>query len=201
MPAASDKTDSTPVKKTRKRQGSSRLTIDDWILAAGKLLATNGIDAVRVEPLAKIMKVTKGSFYWHFKERKTLLTAVLNNWRRRATSDVIERLNSPSLSPRGRLNKLLKIPQHDKSSLEMAIRQWAKNDAMANEAIIEIDSHRHRYITSIYLDLGFNEKDAKSRAFLLYSTMLGISCMPNSNTYEMLKDCKEMLLKDALLQD
>jgi AcrR family transcriptional regulator len=192
----------TKTPKTRKIRSTPRLTADDWVKAASIMLAKNGIDAVRVEPLAKRMKVTKGSFYWHFKDRESLLRAVLNDWRRRATNAIIGRLDSADLSPKERLHKLLELHKNGEkamvgASLEMSIRQWAKSDTIANETLMEIDTHRHLYIVSIYKELGFTSDSANSRAFLLYSTMMGMAYIPNLGTDEMLAKCEQILLKET----
>lgn len=61
----------------------AQLTPDDWVRAATDLLVTKSIDAVRVDVLAKQLDVTRGSFYWHFKNRDDLLHQVLQDWSER----------------------------------------------------------------------------------------------------------------------
>lgn len=202
MTDTSTKTKEKPPKRPRRGRSSTRLTADDWVQAAEKILASQGIDAVRVEPLAKKLKVTKGSFYWHFKDRGALLSSLLNDWRRRATSAIIGRLDSSQLPPKERLRSLLELHKKnskdvDGPSLEMAIRQWAKSDTLANDALTEIDQHRYRYIAGIYRELGFDSDSANSRAFLLYSTMMGMAYMPNLRSDDLLEKCEEILLKDT----
>jgi CubicO group peptidase (beta-lactamase class C family) len=58
----------------------TQLQITDWLRAARKALLRHGPDGVRVEPLARVLGVTKGSFYWHFRDRKALLDALLHDW-------------------------------------------------------------------------------------------------------------------------
>jgi AcrR family transcriptional regulator len=69
------------------------LTREDWIQKGLSTLASHGIESVRVEPLAKIMGVTKGSFYWHFKNREDLLTGILQKWVRVQTNSIIQQVN------------------------------------------------------------------------------------------------------------
>ena len=185
-----------------RKKASGKLTADDWIKAAEKILAEHGIDAVRVEPLAKTLKVTKGSFYWHFKDRYALLQAMLNDWRKRSTNAIIGRLDSKQMTPKERLRGLLELHKRDGkdrggASFEMAIRQWAKSDALANDALTEIDQHRFRYIAGIYLELGFDSHAANSRAFLLYSTMMGVAYLPNLHSDDLIEECEKILLKDT----
>jgi len=58
---------------------TKRLTRDDWIDNARKVLVASGIEEVKVDRLARRMRVTRGSFYWHFEHRKDLLDALLSD--------------------------------------------------------------------------------------------------------------------------
>ena len=50
-------------------------------MRAGRIaLLRGGPAAVRVEALARELKVTKGSFYWHFPDARALLEALLAEW-------------------------------------------------------------------------------------------------------------------------
>ena len=72
-----------------------------WIAAATERAVDRGIDAVRVDVLAKELEVTRGSFYWHFKDREALLVAVLHAWRDGATEQVIERFEGQQADAAG----------------------------------------------------------------------------------------------------
>ena len=58
----------------------TRLRPEDWLNAAQARLVDGGIDAVKIGPLAADLKVTRGSFYWHFRDRNHLLQALLARW-------------------------------------------------------------------------------------------------------------------------
>ena len=77
-----------------KQKNSSRLGRQDWIDTGLKVLAKNGVKSIRVELLAKLMNVTKGSFYWHFKNREELLDALLQEWSDRDTNKIIEQIEA-----------------------------------------------------------------------------------------------------------
>jgi AcrR family transcriptional regulator len=171
----------------------------DWVDAASEALAESGIDAVRVEPLARALKVTKGSFYWHFSNRQELLAAVLNRWRKRATQDVIQRINSSESSAKDRLVELFEIPKHGKharaaANLETAIRQWSKRDQLARAAVDEVDQHRLTYIKGLYSELGYLEQDAQDKAVLFYCTMQGMSNVSDLVNDRVLASGKQQLL-------
>ena len=78
------------------RQTSSRTPLDReaWILCAIDTLAVGGLAELRVEALAKRLKVTKGSFYWHFARRKDFLIAVLQHWRDGRIRDIHKQTRS-----------------------------------------------------------------------------------------------------------
>jgi AcrR family transcriptional regulator len=133
---------------------------------------------VRVEPLARLLKVTKGSFYWHFKDRADLLRAMLVAWRRQATLKIIERIERTHKAPLERLSQLIDLPVLGKNSprgasLELAIRLWAKSDPQAAEAIKEIDEQRLVHIAGLLRAAGATEDaEVEGRAYLYYAYML-----------------------------
>jgi AcrR family transcriptional regulator len=65
---------------------------NDWLKAARLALLRGGVEAVRVEKLARDLQVTKGSFYWHFKDREELLEILLCEWEEELLQDIIPRL-------------------------------------------------------------------------------------------------------------
>src|SRR5215469_649514 len=75
-----------------------RLTREDWVSAALGAIATGGLAAVGVEPLATSLGATKGSFYWHFKNRDALLEAAIERWERETTTDVIAEITAAPLA-------------------------------------------------------------------------------------------------------
>src|ERR671916_708238 len=81
-------------RRTYSRAGA--LQAEDWVEAARTAMAEGGIEAVAVEPLARRLGVTKGSFYWHFKDRRALLEAMLGRWERESTEAVISTTRSIS---------------------------------------------------------------------------------------------------------
>ena len=147
----------------------------DWIMAALTLLGRAGIDAVRVEPLADKLGVTKGSFYWHFKDRDALHVAMLDAWRAGATENVIDRVEAESASRDARLRRLIAIANEASwaARLETAIRAWARGDVRAAKAVDEIDTRRIDYIVALLRDLGIDSRTARLRAQIVYLMVIG----------------------------
>ena len=177
---------STTVTPVRPSGASQRPTLspEDWTRAATEVLVDQGIDHVRVDVLAGQLQVTRGSFYWHFRDREALLRSVLQTWREQATIQLTERLEKAHEDPREQLKDVLSLPFRGRAAtraarIELAIRAWARRDEMARFAVEEADGARIGYIAQIFSALGFSMKEARHRAFLLYTYVLGESVMPN----------------------
>jgi AcrR family transcriptional regulator len=158
------------------------LTPERWIEAATGMLVDHGIDSVRVDVLARDLKVTRGSFYWHFKGREDLLRAVLQAWRAHATEQLTKRLEGAHDDPREQIRDLISLPFRGRAAvraarIELAIRAWARRDAMARAFVDEADAARVGYIAQVFSSLGFGIVEARARAFVLYSYELAESLL------------------------
>ena len=150
------------------------LTPETWIDAATEVLVERGIDHVRVDVLATQLGVTRGSFYWHFRDREDLLRRVLEAWRHRATTELTRRLTAAGQDARDQLRDVISLPHRGRAAaraarIELAIRAWARRDAMARAALDEADASRIDYHRLIFESLGFEHQEARLRAFVLYS--------------------------------
>src|ERR1700674_4637429 len=82
-------------------------TAEDWGKSAVGRRAAGGSESVAIEPLARDMSVTKGSFYWHFRDRPALLAALIADWESRATAPLLDRLKRMGGEPADRLSALM----------------------------------------------------------------------------------------------
>lgn len=177
---------------------STRLDEGAWILAGLAELAEHGIGGVKVEALAKRMKVTKGSFYWHFRDRDAFLEAILSDWRRRATIDVIDRLERSEGGALERLRRLMRLPIVGRSSewgadVELGIRLWGRSDVRARSALREVDEIRLRYIRRLMEATGVDAAESEARAILAYSYMRVAATLIGEDQPALLLKC-EMIL-------
>jgi AcrR family transcriptional regulator len=151
----------------------------DWIRAAGRRLATGGIGAVAIETLARDLGVTKGSFYWHFRDRAALLAALLADWTRHATEPLLRRLagpnpEGPNQAPRALLSRLAAtVAGEGAGALDPAIRAWACHDPAAGEAVRRVDEARLAFTAGEFRGLGLAPAPAWTRARLFYLHLLG----------------------------
>jgi len=175
-------------------QVKSRLDGDAWMAAAFDLLATDGIDGVRVELLARKLGVTKGSFYWHFKDRDALHGALLERWRRNATLDLIQWVEQQA-DPRVLFGQLLRMPcisrlPDQTLDVELALRLWARRDERPAAVLQEVDELRVRHIGSLIAACGVPAEQARARAVLAY----GYNRMSGRLADEAITDLCEQLL-------
>lgn len=152
-----------------------RLARESWVAAGMKALVERGVQAVSVEPLAKELGVTKGSFYWHFASRAELLESLLETWEREGTLSVIEAVEARASSPAERLERLVltttKTTPYDE--LEGALRDWARTDALAAAAVGRVDRRRLRYVTDLLVATGLDRARSRRRANIFYRTLIG----------------------------
>jgi len=152
---------------------SKTLGKNNWIDIGLKTLALEGIDAVRVERLAKKLNVTKGSFYWHFKDRNSLQTALLKAWVTRATNDIIHEVESRGGGPRKKLHALFDIVFNASGRLDLEIRAWAARDNIAQRAMAKVDDVRLKYIENLFSELGLTSAEATARSRFAYHALIG----------------------------
>jgi len=152
---------------------NDRLTRADWLTAALRTLARDGAAALRVEPLAKQLGVTKGSFNWHFADRPALLAAVLAEWERRATDAVIVKVERDGGDAGAKLGRLFRIVSGADGRLDRAIRAWAASDAAAAAVQARVDRRRLDYLERQLEGLGFAADDAAARARFAYQSLIG----------------------------
>lgn len=163
------------------RKPRSRLGREAWIEAGTEILSRDGVDGVRVEVLAKRCRVTKGSFYWHFKDRGDLLNAILAHWKAGRVEDVRKHSTArPGMAPE-QLQHMLDVyannPNRRGILVELAVRHWALRDPRAAKVVAEVDGQRLKYTGALFLAAGLTPQEAASRSLLLYAYSLGESLM------------------------
>jgi AcrR family transcriptional regulator len=151
-----------------------------WITAALDVLATDGIDAVRVEPIAKALQVTKGSFYWHFADRRALIDAMLSRWadgRIAAIRKQAPRDGDPALALRRLADLYTRRANARGLATELAIRALARNDEAAARAVQAVDEERLHLVAALFERLGWPQRDASARAIMVYAYLFGQSLL------------------------
>jgi AcrR family transcriptional regulator len=155
------------------------LTADDWAEAALDALARGGLSAVAVEPLAKTLGATKGSFYWHFSGRDALIEATLALWEQRDTDRVIATID-PAQDVGTRLRGLLRLvlsavreePGAGAGAVELALQATAGHPRVA-PALSRVTERRLVILTALFAELGLTKAQARDRGLLAYAAFLG----------------------------
>jgi AcrR family transcriptional regulator len=153
---------------------TDQLSARDWLDQGLKTLAAHGFTALKAEPLAKAMGVSRGSFYWHFSDIGAFHAAILNYWRQVAAEEIIADLEAIA-GDESPLPVLLRQAFSGKLALERAIRSWATVDSTARNAVQAIDRRRLDYVESLLRDAGFSRETAQARARILYWTFIGFA--------------------------
>ena len=186
---------------TARRATATVTTLDvaAWVDAAFDLLAEGGIEAVRVDPLAKRLGVTRGSFYWHFKDREALHKAMLKQWRKVATYQVGDRIEREAQDAGERLRRTLALPYSGPkakraAAIEMAIRFWARRDDEAAHAVQLIDHQRLLYYAKLFAERGHAPDDARKRAYLFYAALMSEAIILTDEQTDIRSELADMVI-------
>lgn len=171
-----DINEDAPQTDTEPAKGSTaRLSREDWIEAARKVLIASGVDDVKVDRLAKKLEVTRGSFYWHFKHRKELLDALLAQWESQNRRE-LEQIAERSRQENDGFVELVRIwlsedPAHP--TFDMAIRFWARKSSHVASLVRKTDGAWINLFREIFEANGEERMMATARARVLYFHQIG----------------------------
>ena len=155
----------------KRRNAKGTLSRTRWLVAALGVLQREGIGGVRVERLARELAVTKGSFYWHFKDRADLLTSMLEYWDQQSTRIVTDNPAMQHSDPKKRLRRLMEMIHRNKlARYELAIRAWADHDPAVARVRRRVVKERYEFVRGLFAQMGFREDelDMRTRLFVAY---------------------------------
>lgn len=152
-----------------------RLTKKDWVSAGMEMLVADGVDAVQITRLARALRVTRGSFYWHFESREDLLNTIIQAWRS-TNSGIMATVLQRSHTLTGGILALFSIWVEDETFsplLDQAMRDWARLSDELREIVREEDRVRIETIGSFFERMGYPKNEAVVRARVIYFTQIG----------------------------
>ncbi len=161
-PALSTSPDATPIER-------------DWIAAAREMLIEGGVAAVQINPLAVRLGVTRGGFYWRFRNRQDLLDHLLIDWQNTNTRPLLLALER-SGTPRERYRRLVRLWIDERDflpALDTAVRQWAATSPGVEALVREADTIRIEAISRLFRDAGQDAREAQVRARIVYFHQVG----------------------------
>jgi AcrR family transcriptional regulator len=174
---------------------ADQLSAKDWLDRGLETLAESGFTALKAEPLAKAMGMSRGSFYWHFADISAFHAAVLKHWRDVAAEQVIANLEAMSKTD-DPLPTLLRQAFGGRRTLEQAVRSWATVDPAARSAVQAIDRRRVGYVEKLFERSGVPHPVARARAQIFYWAFLGFAMsdkpLPRARQAELLDELLRM---------
>ena len=175
------------------------LSAEDWIKVAFQALQAGGVQSIRAERLARVLGVSKGSFYWHFADVPALHVAMLAHWEAFATEQIILDTDAAGGDGRTRLTRLIEIATSDLSdpyggfATEASLRDWARHDPLVAPNVLRVDARRLGYVTSLFAATGMDEAAAPRAARLYYSALIGAEHLNASQHLEVRLDLQQLL--------
>ena len=174
---------------------TDQLSAKDWLDQGLKALAERGFTALKAEPLAKAMGVSRGSFYWHFADIGAFHQAILKRWREVAAEQIIANLGAAASDHANPVPLLLHQAFGGKLALEEAVRSWATLDPLARSEVQAIDRRRLSYVEGMLRASGLSSDVARARAQILYWAFIGFALSEKP-----LPRARQQAVLDELLQ-
>ncbi|WP_031467783.1 TetR/AcrR family transcriptional regulator [Sciscionella sediminilitoris] len=152
----------------------SRTPPGTWIKAGLEVLARSGPDAVRIEPLAKTLGVSRGSFYWHFKDRRALLDAMLDTWEQHSIDEVLAKVEAEGGDAKAKVRRAGMLTfSEELVPTDLAVRDWARRDPAVAERLRRVDNRRMDYARSQFRTFCSDEDEVEARSMIAFSLAVG----------------------------
>lgn len=152
----------------------SKLSKSDWLSQGLEALRLYGIRSLNIEALADYIGVTKGSFYWHFKNRKEFYKDLIEYWEQELTRIPIEKVMMLSEDPVLRLRALMEfVLDEELGKYDSDMRTLAAIEDIAEKAILRVDIERMSYAKTLFEEMGFSKKEADVRSRIFYLHFIG----------------------------
>jgi AcrR family transcriptional regulator len=149
-----------------------RLSKSDWIRHGLRTLAAEGPNALKVGPMSTRLKLSRGSFYWHFRDLADFRAQLLQSWQAISTDRVIHDLDAREGEPH-RLRDLMRRALSGTRRLDRAIRSWGAEDQAVASVVAAVDARRVARVARLLVEAGVDAELASQRAAFLYWAYLG----------------------------
>ena len=156
-----------------KRKDARRLSREQWLARALDVLAKDGGAKLRIDRLVKDLGVTKGSFYWHFKDRDDFVASLTAYWADYSTQQIIDKVGQAKGNAKEKLSALVEAVFSEKlSRYELVMRAWAAREPRVAGVVRKVDEQRLEFIGALFFEMGFRGRvlEDRTRAFVCYMT-------------------------------
>lgn len=153
---------------------------DGWLTAAYEALVRDGIDGVKILPLAERLNLSRTSFYWFFKDRAELLTALARMWAARTTDPLVAATRAYAETETEAMFNVIACflrPETFDARMEFALRGWALKDPDIHARILAADTDRLLALRRLLERWGHAAQDADVRARTIYLVQIGYISM------------------------
>ncbi|MBC6448804.1 TetR/AcrR family transcriptional regulator [Actinokineospora xionganensis] len=180
--------------------GALRTPREKWVEEGLRALASGGVDAVRVEVLAKSLGVSKGGFYGHFADRDELLTEMLDAWERESLDDVVARVEQESgdMMAKVRLAGQLTFSGDRLLPIDLAMRDWARRDQAVAERLRRVDNGRMQLLRDAISTFCPDPDEVEARSLLAFCMAIGSHFLaadhPGRSRVQVMTRASELLL-------
>ena len=147
------------------RKATPRLSRKDWLEYALEALSKKGQSGLSIEDLSATLGVSRGSFYWHFKDRKNFVNSLLEYWYEHYTAlapAAVERDGGTAEEMLLRLMRL--VHDQDLTRYDLIMRSLATSDLHFEKWVRKTDRFRLDYVRNLFIKMGFTKNDLRIRA-------------------------------------
>ena len=169
---------------------ATRLTADDWTVAAYARFHEGGLAGVRVEAVARDLATTKGSFYHHFADRASLVEAVMQRWAREQTEQFMVEADAAS-GPRERLETLFRATSQRRMPGEASLYLDAQREGV-DDWVRQVTERRVAYVAAALVELGIEADEARRRAFAAFAVAVGLEQLARGGAGSLLGNRADM---------
>ena len=169
----------------------NRLSKEEWLHRALELFVKGGNVKLRIDSLVKSIGVTKGSFYWHFKDRKDFIVSLSKYWVDYSTLQVVDIVNQQWGNPKKCLLILMKtVFEKDLGKYDLTMRAWAAMNPEVAKIIRKTDEQRIATVSKLFYEMGFRGEELQGRTDAFFCYMAGSHINKIKSKSEELKHLK-----------
>ncbi len=185
---------STKKSKSKDSKKGQRMSQEEWLVYALEALEKEGGSVLTIDGLSRRLGVSRGSFYWHFKNRTDFIRQLVDYWATLSLSSVDSEVDLPEVDAKQRLLSLMEaIVNRRLARYDIAIRAWASRDPLAEKMVKKVDEFRLGFVSSLFAEIGFEDDELKMRARTLAGYFsLEPALFPRISHREQLKHIKNM---------